>query len=136
MKYYITSDVHGFYDELRTALQASGYFEDTTPHKLVILGDLFDRGSQVKELQAFVLDLMERDEIILIRGNHEDLFEEFATVDQGASYSHHIMNGTYETALLLTGYSIENGMDNLGFAEAIRETDFFKRIIPSMKPYF
>ena len=60
MKYYITSDVHGFYDELRTALQASGYFEDTTPHKLVILGDLFDRGSQVKELQDFVLDLMER----------------------------------------------------------------------------
>ena len=136
MKYYITSDVNGFYDELRTALQASGYFGDVFPHKLVILGDLFDRGSQAKELQAFVLELMERDEIILIKGNHEDLFEEFATVDHGVPYSHHIINGTYRTSLLLTGYSIENSMDNLGFAEAIRETDLFKRIIPSMKPYF
>lgn len=136
MKYYITSDVNGFYDELRTALQASGCFGDVFPHKLVILGDLFDRGSQAKELQAFVLELMERDEIILIKGNHEDLFEEFATVDHGVPYSHHIINGTYKTSLLLTGYSIENSMDNLGFAEAIRETNLFKRIIPSMKPYF
>lgn len=136
MKYYITSDVHGFYDELKTALQAAGYFDDTAPHKLVILGDLFDRGSQAKELQEFILKLIEKDEVILIRGNHEDLFVELATVDKGMPHSHHISNGTYDTALQLTGYSFASSIRSEDFAGAIRETDVFKRIIPAMKPYY
>jgi serine/threonine protein phosphatase 1 len=136
MKYYITSDVHGFYDELKIALQAAGYFDDTAPHKLVILGDLFDRGSQAKELQEFILKLIEKDEVILIRGNHEDLFVELATVDKGMPHSHHISNGTYDTALQLTGYSFASSIRSEDFAGAIRETDLFKRIIPAMKPYY
>jgi metallophosphoesterase superfamily enzyme len=41
---------------------------------IVICGDLFDRGKEAEELQKYILDLMDRDEGILIRGNHEDLF--------------------------------------------------------------
>ena len=43
MKYYVTSDIHGFYTPLIKALTDAEYFEDQKPHKLVILGDLFDR---------------------------------------------------------------------------------------------
>ena len=137
MKYYITSDVHGFYNELNKALQDSGYYEDTVPHKLVILGDLFDRGNQAKELQEFVLKLMGKDKVILIRGNHEDLFQELATVDQGKAYSYHVNNGTYDTALQLTGYVPVMARTNRDkFAEAMRETPLFRQIIPFMKNYY
>jgi len=44
MRYYVTADVHGYFTELKTALINAGFFEDAEPHKLVICGDLFDRG--------------------------------------------------------------------------------------------
>ena len=58
MKYYITADVHGFYYELHKALDEVGFFTDPEPHKLIILGDLFDRGLEAVEMQQFVLQLM------------------------------------------------------------------------------
>ena len=50
MKYYVVSDVHGFFTPLRDVLTRAGYFEETDPHKLVIAGDLFDRGGEAVEL--------------------------------------------------------------------------------------
>ena len=73
MKYYVVADIHGFFDALITTLDQNGFFNDTEPHKLIICGDLFDRGKQAFELQEFVLDLLAKDEVIFIRGNHEDL---------------------------------------------------------------
>ena len=55
MKYYVTSDIHGFYMEFQDALKSSGYYEDKEPHKLIIIRDLFDRGSEAKRLQAFII---------------------------------------------------------------------------------
>ena len=104
MKYYVTADVHGFYSILHDALEEAGFFEETQPHKLIILGDLFDRGMEAPELQEFILKLMEEDRVILVKGNHEDLFEEMLTEDAGLPYRHHVSNGTYMTALQLTGY--------------------------------
>ena len=83
MKYYVTSDVHGFYTPLRAILTKAGYFDDTEPHKLLIAGDLFDRGREAVVLQSFILDLLGRDEVILIRGNHEDIFEELVSMAAG-----------------------------------------------------
>ena len=46
MKYYATADIHGFYTPIMNALKASGYFEDSSEKKLIICGDLFDRGTE------------------------------------------------------------------------------------------
>ena len=46
MKYYITADIHGFYTEFHKALDEAGYFNDSEPRKLIILGDIFDRGQE------------------------------------------------------------------------------------------
>lgn len=73
MRYYVTADVHGYFSELKSALAENGFFEDTEPHKLIICGDIYDRGAETLELQNFILDLMSKNEVILIRGNHEDL---------------------------------------------------------------
>lgn len=66
MKYYVVADVHGFYEILKSALSDAGFFDDPTPHKLLVLGDLFDRGKEAKELQDFILELMDKDEVILV----------------------------------------------------------------------
>ena len=83
MKYYITADIHGFYTEFHKALDEAGYFTDLEPHKLIILGDIFDRGQEAVKMQEFILQLMEQDAVILVRGNHEDLYEELITIDEG-----------------------------------------------------
>ena len=44
MKYYVVADVHGFFTELKSVLTEKGFFEDIEPHKLIICGDLLDRG--------------------------------------------------------------------------------------------
>ena len=137
MKYYVTSDIHGFYTPLRSILTKAGYFDDEEPHKLIVAGDLFDRGGEAVELQEFILGLIESDEVILVRGNHEDLYEEFATVDHGLPYSYHLSNGTYDTALQLTGFDKHRAMVNpLAFARAARETPYYETIIPAMVDYY
>ena len=137
MKYYITADVHGFYTEFHNALDAAGYFTDPAPHKLIILGDVFDRGQEAVEMQRFILELLERDDVILVRGNHEDLFVDLVTRDRGYPLRHHKSNGTYSTALQLTGYDPASAYLHMRqFAAAARETAYYRQIIPSTRDYF
>ena len=137
MRYYVTADVHGFYVLLKRRLGEAGFFTDTEPHRLLICGDLFDRGNDAKELQQFILDLMEKDEVILIRGNHEDLFERLVTEDAGIAYSFHRANGTYSTALQLTDFTPDLARDFRGdFVNACIKTPYFSTILPAMRNYY
>ena len=137
MRYYVISDVHGYYTQMKSALEKAGFFSDTTPHKLIMLGDLFDRGHEAKQLQQFILEQMEQDKIILIRGNHEDLFVELVTTDAGMPYSYHKSNGTYDTALQLTGFDpVMASIRHYDFADAAKDTPFYKEIIQAMLDYF
>ncbi len=137
MKYYVTSDTHGYFTILKDALDNAGFFTDQVDHKLIILGDLFDRGEEENELQRFILQLMEKDEVILIRGNHEDLFHELVNEDHGYPYEHHIHNGTFKTALRLTGYDVRMALDlSEDFCDAAKRTPFYTAIMPSMMDYF
>ena len=137
MKYYVTADIHGFYSFLHDALEEAGFFAETQPHKLIVLGDLFDRGMEAPELQDFILKLMEEDRIILVKGNHEDLFEVLLTEDEGLPYSAHVSNGTYMTALQLTGYDPTIArIRNYDFADAAKDTPYYKTIIPAMLDYY
>ena len=122
---------------MREALTKAGFFDDPTPHKLLILGDLFDRGLESREMQAFICSLMDKDEVILIRGNHEDLFKAFATVDMGNPYSHHISNGTYNTALHLTGMDKNLALGSPhSIALAAMTTPYFRVIMSAMLDYY
>lgn len=137
MKYYVVSDVHSFYSILHNELEKAGFFTDMEPRKLLVLGDLFDRGEEALVLQDFILDLMDKDEVILIRGNHEDLFEKMVTEDEGRAYSHHRSNGTYGTALQLTGFEPKTArVEHFKFANMARNTPYYKIIIPAMRNYY
>ena len=137
MRYYVTADVHGFYTEMQQALETAGYYTDPEPHKLIILGDFFDRGREAKEMQQFLLDQMEQESVILIRGNHEDLFQDLVTVDEGLPYSHHISNGTFDTALQLTGFTpFKAQLFTTNFITTAQETPYYQQIIPATIDYY
>ncbi len=137
MRYYVAADIHGFFTPFYSALEEAGYFGDDGEKKLIICGDLLDRGTEAEKTLEFVLDLLSKDQIILIRGNHEDLFCDLVTEDNGLPYSHHIQNGTFHTALDLTGYDIAMaGIRHYDFAEAGRKTLYYTKIIPAMLDYY
>ena len=90
-KFFVVSDVHGFYDELLNALDDAGFDPENTDHYLISCGDNFDRGPQNLEVQKFFI---RTPRTILIRGNHEDLFD--WAVRDGFTMRD-IQNGTYQT---------------------------------------
>lgn len=120
MKYFITSDVHGFYTPLKKALHAARFNakEDT----LVSLGDNFDRGNQAWEVYQLLTRLPH---VILVRGNHEDLFCDM--VFSQAIYSHDKTNGTADTLRQISRhYFPEDWTDYYYDLSCIYETEFFR----------
>jgi len=93
MKYFVCADIHGFYDEWIKALDEKGFDINNSTHKIIICGDIFDRGRQPKEIIDFVLS--HKDKFILIRGNHEDLMEEM--IERNSANIADISNGTVQT---------------------------------------
>ena len=93
MKYFVSGDIHGFYDEWQSALKEKGFDISNPEHKIILCGDLFDRGSQPKEIIEFVLK--HKDKVILIRGNHEDLMEQM--IERNSSDYGDLCNGTAQT---------------------------------------
>ena len=139
MKYYVTADVHAYYTQLQEALREQGFFEDTEPHKLVICGDLYDRGTEALQMQKFILDLMEKDQVILIRGNHEDLAMDLLNGWHRGSYlrHHHNLNGTVDTVSQLTGFSAREVLDKPEeVGRAFLRDPFIRKIIPATVDYF
>ena len=58
MKYYVVSDVHGFYTEMIDALDKKGFFKDNSPHTLVVCGDMMDRGPESIKMQEFMMHIV------------------------------------------------------------------------------
>lgn len=138
MKYYVTADIHGFYTILLRKLKEKGFFDDKEPHKLVICGDVFDRGHEAKKLQKFILDLIRKDEVVLIRGNHEDLFMDMLNKWHLESYNqlHHIQNGTVDTLLQLTDLTYDDLDRPVDVYRRAKMVPYVNKIIPKMVDYF
>lgn len=139
MKYYVVSDIHGFFDALTTALDQNGFFKDTEPHKLIICGDLFDRGKQAFELQEFVVDLLAKDEVILIRGNHEDLAVELMDTwnRKSYTYAYHEKNGTLDTMFQVSRTTSDDLKENPDVVrEKFLQSPYISKIILAMKNYY
>lgn len=139
MKYYVVADIHGFFDELIIALDEKGFFTDAEPHKLIVCGDLFDRGTQALKLQKFILDLLAKDSVILIKGNHEDLTLELLNGWPKHSYLqyYHHTNGTIDTVLQLTKMTQDNLNRNPeSVGRELLQNPYIQAVIPAMLDYF
>lgn len=92
MKLFVVSDIHGFYDEFRKALDDIGFDPANSQHMLIVCGDTLDRGPKPKEVIDYLMSL---ERCVLIRGNHEDLFEDLCKRDY--PYDFDYSNGTFYT---------------------------------------
>ena len=143
MRYYVVSDVHGFFTQMKTALSERGFFDDKDPHKLILCGDMLDRGEETLETQNFMLDLNRSESLIFVRGNHEDLMLEMLKrfndyrFQIAIGISHHNSNGTFDSALKLSGMSFNDALHNpKEFVDKAMQSDFVSKLIPSSVNYF
>lgn len=105
-KFFVISDVHGFYDEMKAALDEAGFDPNNEEHWLVTCGDHFDRGPDPGLVMRYLRTLPRK---ILVRGNHEELL--VACCERGFPGGHDYSNGTYGTICELgdagEGYSFD-----------------------------
>lgn len=109
MKLFVASDLHSYFTIFHNELKAKGFEENNPDHLLIICGDVFDRGSESVQMYEYLNSLTN---VILVRGNHEDLLEEMLI--RGYGESHDISNGTTRTVsdlLDLTGTNPDNIYD-------------------------
>lgn len=133
MRYYVVSDVHGFYTKLVDKLEMLGFFSIPTS-KLILCGDAFDRGYEARKLQDFLLNLREKDRLIYVRGNHEDLaMDMLKEMRKGYVGNHHIQNGTLHTARQLADSDVKTMFD---LGTQFEKSPYITELIPSTVDYF
>lgn len=91
MNAFVVSDIHGMYDQFERLLE---YWNRRD--KLVILGDMIDRGRQSFEVVREVMQLAETHDVTVLKGNHEDMFLAYLSDPYSNGELYH-MNGGGET---------------------------------------
>lgn len=139
------SDTHGFLAEAKAALEATGLLYDKSS-KIAVLGDILDRGEEAVEMTEFLLSLKEEGRLILIRGNHEDLFEEclwdmeqgkLFEIISGVSGVHHLHNGTMDTMLQLAGMTVREALESPNeVIRRVKKSRFYRLLLPECVNYY
>lgn len=143
MRVYAVADPHGFLNEMKQALAEQGFFDDPDG-KLLVCGDVLDRGKQAVEMTDFLAALLKEDRLIFNRGNHEDLLERclqdvvgggFSEIRSGFSY--HCHNGTWDTLLQLAGMEERLALKYPEvLCRRVMESPFYTTLLPSAIDYY
>ena len=128
-KYFVVTDVHGYYYEMLKALQDAGFDKKNPDHILVSCGDLMDRGLYTLKCLKFVNRLPKKRKI-LIRGNHEDLIEECLNRKKFLYHDYH--NGTVSTVFDLSSTCTT---ENIDVYDAAKENPEYIKYMKSLVDY-
>ena len=126
-KLFCVSDIHGFYDEMKEALDGAGFDSNNEEHWLVVCGDVWDRGSQPVEVMNYLNSLPRK---VLVKGNHESLLQELC--ERGYPGGHDYSNGTFDTVCEFGGAGLGRSFEECCIITEQRTKNF----IYSMVPYF
>lgn len=94
-------DIHGMRDKLAAIIELIRPDNDT---RIILLGDLLDRGENSKGVLDLVLKLRQRFDLQCVRGNHDQFYIDWQNGDEEAAATA-IMNGGIHT-LQSYGYDI------------------------------
>jgi len=119
MKYFVTSDIHGHYKVLINSLKKVDYNEENPNHHLLILGDMFDRGSESKEVFEYLFRLNKEHKATILLGNHDYFMIEFLEGNFERTRFNINHNGLFETLLSLTNHELSIKDDLKTFKEKI-----------------
>lgn len=100
--YFIVSDIHSCFGALRLALSDAGFNKHNRSHILVVNGDILDHGNDTLAVYDYLKSLSKK-RLILIKGNHEYLYQKLLTKDFPAKFD--FTNGTVKTFCDIAGYS-------------------------------
>lgn len=101
--HYVMSDIHGCYTAYRKALELIGFSQNDI---LYVVGDIVDRGEEpVKVLQ----DMMYRDNVIPILGNHEFMMMRVLPVFSREITEESIAQLTEEDLMAWTAWTMDGG---------------------------
>jgi len=101
--YFVISDVHGYYSEMVESLKINNYDMKNPLHHLIVLGDLFDRGTQSKEVLEFMYKLRIDNKVTIILGNHETFLIDFLDGNYARAVFNMKHNGFKQTLESLCG---------------------------------
>lgn len=137
MKYFCISDIHGHYDEMIYALLEAGYDSHDTHHKLVVLGDMVDRGPKCVEVLEYVYDLYKQDKAIVIMGNHDLFLLDFMFFRTKRTVFNFMKNGHQTTIEQLLGRKVDIDSDFIDEAHDIElRHPYLREFLSSMKAYY
>ena len=104
-KFFITSDIHSFYEPLIKALDKVGFDRNNKDHWLIVCGDAFDRGDESEKVLHFLMSLERK---VLVKGNHDILLQDLC--ERKYPGYHDYSNGTAKTV-----FDLGNGDDGIPF---------------------
>lgn len=144
MKHYVVADPHGYYTHLERALREAGFFDETEPCKVVVCGDLADRGKEADAMIDFMLRLKEEGRLVYILGNHEDLLVQCLHKIAGggvhevaSGMSHHYHNGTWDTLLQISGMDELSAYNNpYAMVKEVLHSPFYRELLPFGVDYY
>lgn len=127
MKFFVLSDVHSFYEPMMEALTKQGFELDNPQHRIIICGDLFDRGPDTVRVLEFMKKMNSLGRLEYVCGNHEELLFDCIKDLNRSGYvsSHHVHNGTVDTLAQVSGFTrydlLAGAFDRKVFNERIQE---------------
>lgn len=96
---FVCSDIHGAYTPWMDALKKAGFNPNKYSHKIILCGDAFDRMQEAQEVYNFIMEMIDKNKLIYITGNHEDCLTELCS--RGYWWQDDILNGTANTVFQL-----------------------------------
>ena len=108
--YFAVSDIHGFYHNFLQSLRYAGYDKKNKDHILIVIGDLFDRGSEAVKTYKY-LKSIPQSRLILLKGNHEELY--FELLDKDYPQRHDFSNMTVDTFCQIAGKEYLEGKEHI-----------------------
>ncbi len=123
MKYFVFADVHGYYSILMKELANKKFDVNNPEHMLISLGDNFDRGPENFKMYEFLKEMTKLNKIILVKGNHEDLFLKML-YNQKATFTD-MTNGTYQTLIEFISHYFEENFEDMFYYYS---SDVYKKL--------
>ncbi len=111
MRYFVVSDLHGHYDEFMDALTKNHFDEKNDNHHLIVVGDMFDRGTQSREIFHYLYELHLHNKVTIILGNHDTFMIEFLEGKYLSSFFNIEHNGFGKTLESFSGLQIPTTTD-------------------------
>ena len=143
MALFIVSDIHGHYAPLEDILTRNNFYKDKK-NKLLVLGDVLDRGQEAQKVVNFLLRLHREGRLIYIKGNHEDLFMQcLQAISRGEVFeiasgmSHHYRNRTFDTLLQLSEMTAQEAVSFPNeLVWRIMRTSYYQELLSACVNYF